>query len=137
MERKILVLTDDSVVIRNLAANIASSIKNQPAIKYSVSVLEAARFSAVDLLPAHAFFLGCEKPRSFAFPYIEDLFAHINLAGRSCGIFSSSATAIKYLASLVRPSEANVGKPLLAVGDAMDGAALQNWAMGIVQEGYQ
>ena len=144
MERKILIIIDNSGTLRDLADSIAASIKNlpskgTPSASYSVSVMEADHLSAVDLLPANAFFLGCEKPRSFSFSYVEDLFAHINLAGRFCGIFSTNFTAIKYLSSLVRSSEVTVSIPPLGESDYTDHMdlpmKLQNWAVDLIKGG--
>ena len=116
----------------NVAKNIAAGLGKPPFSGYPVSTLEAAQFSAVDILPACAFFIGCENQKSFSFPYIEDLFAHINLAGRFCGVFSSNSAAVKYLSNMVRPCDAVVGKPLL-IKDDTDSNTLQNWITDILQ----
>jgi hypothetical protein len=98
-------------------------------------LFQAGSFSGDDLLPAYVFFLGCAEAQPPSFHYIEDLFKHINLAGRSCGIFSSNAKALKYLSSLVRDSEAAVGKPFIIKGGAANSAKLQNWIQSIFKKG--
>jgi hypothetical protein len=134
-KKKILIITDNTASMLNLAMKIASCFRKSPLAHYSISTLEAANFSAVDILPVHAFFLGCDNPQSFSFLYIEDFFGHINLAGRSCGIFSSNAIAIRYLTTLIRPCEAAMGKPFITKPDTVDGTALMEWIMGIVSQG--
>jgi len=134
-KRKILIITDNTASMLNLAIKITSCLKKPPFEDYSVSTLEAANFSAVDIFSARAFFLGCDNPKSFSFLYIEDLFAHINLAGRFCGIFSSNSIAIRYLSNLVRPCEAAVGRPFIVKDDTVDGSILKEWIMDIVNQG--
>ena len=120
--------------MRNLGVSIAAGIK-KIAAGYTVSVIEADGLSATDLLPAHIFFLGCERRKAFSFYYIENLFAHINLAGRQCGIFSTHSTALKYLASFLRSSGVKTGRPLLAGNDAIGGKELEKWIKSIIAQG--
>jgi len=98
-------------------------------------VVNADQFSGDNLLPAQTFFLGCEEPNPSSFYYIEDLLKHINLAGRSCGIFSSNAKALKYLSSLVHDSEAAVGETFLAKNGVADGKLLQKWIQDTLKNG--
>jgi len=134
-KRKVLIITDNTASILKVAKKIASCLRKPPFSDYSVSTLEVAQFSAVDILPVYAFFIGCENPKAFSFLYIEDLFDHINLAGRSCGIFSSNSIAVRYLSTLVRPCEAAVGKPFLFKDDIVDGTTLQRWIIDIIMQG--
>ena len=134
-KRRILIITDDSDSMRNLAVTIAAIIRNPQFAGCTVSMTEAESFSAPDLLPAQTFFLGCEKPGSFSFLYIEDLFAHINLAGKFCGIFSNNSKAVKYLSVFIRDSEVSAGKPLLVKDSTLDNIILQNWVKSIMQQG--
>ncbi|MCL2043033.1 MAG: hypothetical protein FWG89_02725 [Treponema sp.] len=133
MNRKILIVTDNSDQMRKLAAKITAVIMNPPFEQYSVTETAAENFSAEVLLPAPIFFLGCQSKESFSNPYIETLFTHINLAGRTCGIFSANTQAVKYLKTLVRDTGVTAGKPLLVHDDTIDDTELQNWVQGIVQ----
>ena len=132
-DRKIVIITDDAASIQKLAENIVAVIGGVQG--YSAAVIPAEIFSGSELLPAYAFFLGCEAPEPSSFLYIETLLQHINLAGRPCGIFSTGAKTLKYLSSLVRDSEPAVGKPFLAKGGAADGDQLQSWVHGILKRG--
>ena len=134
-KKKTLIITDDSTTMQNLGEKITAIMKGQQFAEYSVVIIKGKDFSATDLLPVQSFFIGCETPKAFSSLYIEDLFAHINLAGRSCGIISNRAGAIKYLSALVRASEATVGKLLLAKDGTVDNMELQNWIHSIIQQG--
>ena len=126
-----MIITDDSAPIRELAENIAAVIGGFQG--YSAAVIPAESFSGSELLPAYAFFLGCEAPGPSSFIYIETLLQHINLAGRPCGIFSTGSKTLKYLSSLIRDSEPAVGKPFLVKGGAADNDKLQGWVHGILK----
>ena len=95
-----------------------------------MAVKTASEFKGNDILPAQAFFLGCEKPEPDSFDYLTDLLKHINLAGRPCGVFSpGSETAAKYLAALVHDSEAALNpEPLFSAS----GPTVKEWAQNIV-----
>ena len=108
-----------------MAAGIAASLKGN-----KVTVKTASDFMGNDILPAEAFFLGCEKPKTGSFAYIEDLFKHINLAGRPCGVFSpGSEKTVKYLASMVRDSEAALNPELFLSGSGGD---ISTWAQKVI-----
>ena len=131
--RKILIITDGSSPVQKLAEDIAAIIGEVPG--YAATVVNAEQFSGDNLLPVKTFFLGCGEPKPLSFLYIEALLKHINLAGRSCGIFSSNAKAIKYLSSLVRDSETAVGKIILAKNAAADNKKLHKWIQDILKKG--
>jgi hypothetical protein len=131
--RKIAIITDGTAPIQELAGNIAAIIGESHG--YSAALFQADGFSGDDLLPAYVFFLGCTEAHPPSFHYIEELFKHINLAGRPCGIFSSSARALKYLSSLVRDSEPAMGKPFRVKGGAANYKKLQNWIQSIFKKG--
>jgi hypothetical protein len=116
--------------MEELAKNIAAIIADYPGC--SAAVIRSDCFSGVDLLPACAFFLGCEKPGPSSFSHLEAFLGHVNLAGRFCGIFSSNAKACKYLSSLVRDSEAAAGRPFLAKAGTADRDKLYHWIQGIL-----
>ena len=129
--KKILIITDDAAPIRQMAEDIAVIIGNNSGC--SVVVVQAEHFAGTDLLSSDAFFLGCESPKLASFSYLEALFAHVNLAGRPCGIFSSNNKAIKYLSALVRDSEVAAAKPLLAKSGTVNGGDLQKWIQGVLE----
>jgi hypothetical protein len=128
--KQIVIITDSATPTQKLAVNIASIIREYQG--YSVAIIQAESFSAVELLPVSAFFVGCSEPEPLSFHYIETFFRHINLAGRSCGIFSSSAKGIKYLSTLLHDSETGLGKPFLAKDNAADSAKLHHWVHSIL-----
>jgi hypothetical protein len=124
-EKTVLIVTDGSEGAVKTAADIAAALKGN-----KVSVKSASEFQGNDILPAEAFFLGCEKPAPDSFAYLEDLLKHINLAGRPCGVFSpASEEAAKYLAGLVHDSEAALkAEPLLSDF----GADVKGWVQSVV-----
>jgi hypothetical protein len=130
MEEKkpVLILIDEAVSSEQTAGVISAALG-----AYQTTILQAASFSGTDLLPAYAFFLGCESPKPPSFEYIEDLFKHINLAGRPCGVFSTDRKALKYLSALIKDSEAVCGKPLLVKTAVADPAEIQKWIQSIVE----
>jgi hypothetical protein len=86
-----------------------------------------ANFTATDILGAAAFFIGCAAPGPASFAGLAKLLAHINLAGRPCGLFSpGSAAAACYLSRLVAPSGA---APRTA--NRVDAGALAPWAAAV------
>ena len=132
MKRKILIIADNSEVTRSVAKNIAAVFGTAPFADWSAAVVSVEDFSPTMLLSARAFLLGCEKPESPEFMPVKELFKHINLAGRPCGVFSSQLNAIKYLSGLVRDSEAALGDPLVIEKGAVDSRKLKKWVGGII-----
>ena len=127
-KKTVLIVTDGSAGMAKLAGDIAAALKGN-----KVSTKAASDFKGNDLLPADAFFLGCEKPRPAAFAYLADLLKHINLAGRPCGVFSSgSEKAAKYLAGLVKDCEAALNPEPLLTG----GGGVKNWAQSVVSRAF-
>ena len=122
-KRTLLIVTDGSGKAEELAGQIAAAFKG-----HNVHRKTASDFRGSDLLPAEAFFLGCEKPAPDSFAYLADLMKHINLAGRPCGVFSpGSKKAVSYLAGLVKDSEVALSpQPLLS------GPEAKTWARGVV-----
>jgi hypothetical protein len=131
-KRKILIITDNGNVTGSVAKDIAAVFGAAPFANWSAAVISAKDFSPTKLLAAHAFLLGCEKPESPDFIPIKDLFKHINLAGRPCGVFSPQANAVKYLSGLVRDSEAALGEPLVVEKGPPGSRKLQKWVGGII-----
>ena len=125
-----LIVTDGSAGTAKLAGEIAAALKDN-----KVSTKAASDFKGNDILPADAFFLGCEKPGPAAFAYLADLLKHINLAGRPCGVFSNgSEKAAKYLAGLVKDCEAALNpEPILEGSDK----GIENWARSVVSRSFR
>jgi hypothetical protein len=107
-----------------MAEQIALELK-----KHNVVIRKASDFTGTDILPADAFFLGCEQPNPPSFTYLSELLRHINLAGRRCGVFSpDSAEPVSYLSGLVRDCEAVLGEPFVAKNQ---GAGLKQWVKSV------
>ena len=123
-----MLVTDGTDSIQVLAKSIAGALTG-----CQVKICAAELFEGTDLLPVEVFFLGCEKPNPASFAYLSDMLAHINLAGKSCGVFSTSAKALKYLSGLVKSCEAALGEPLLAKDGAIKTADLKKWLKGILK----
>ena len=127
-----MIVTDSGSASRSIAKNIAAVFDAAPFAHWSAKVISAEEFSPTHLLPAHAFFLGCEKSDPKEFTGIKEVFKHINLAGRPCGIFSTRANAIKYLSGLVRDSDAAPVIPFISENGAVDSRKLKKWAGSII-----
>jgi hypothetical protein len=117
-KKTVLIVIDGTGQVAKMADDIAAVLKG-----YTVTIKAASEFAGTDLLPADMFFIGCEAPKPASFDYLSDLLKHINLAGRSCGVFSpESEKAASYLAGLLADSEAALyPQPLFA--DSPDIAA--------------
>ena len=128
-EKKVLIVTDGASETTKLAAEIADALKGN-----KVLTKTASEFIGNDILPAEAVFLGCEEPEPGSFNYITDLLKHINLAGRTCGIFSSgSAKAVKYLSSIVKDCEVAMNpQPLVPES----GIGLKTWAQSVISHSF-
>jgi hypothetical protein len=98
----VLIITDGTEQVAKMADDIAAALKED-----TVIIKAASEFAGTDILSADMFFIGCEDPKPVSFDYLSELLKHINLAGRSCGVFSSrSKKAAVYLADLLADSEA-------------------------------
>ena len=128
MKKKVIIITDGSGETAKMAAGIKAALKGN-----TIVIKNASEFKGNDILPADAFFLGCEKPRPESFTYLEDLLKHINLAGRPCGIFSpGSEKAAKYLVNLVHDCEAALNaEPLMGPG-----AAVASWVNKVLSKSF-
>jgi len=131
-KKKILIIADNGAVTGSVAKDVAAVFGSVPFADWSAKVISAKDFSPTMLLSANAFLLGCEKPEPPEFTDIKVLFKHINLAGRPCGVFSPQANAVKYLAGLVRDSEAVLGDPLVVDKGAPDSRKLKKWVGGVI-----
>ena len=117
-------MTDGVPETEKIAADIAGALKGN-----KVLTKTAAEFAGNDILPANAFFLGCKNTAPDSFAYLIDLLKHINLAGRSCGVFSSGTKkTASYLAGLVKDCEAALN-PEFLTDSASD---IKNWAQKVI-----
>ena len=129
-----LILTDGSEGTEEMARGIAAALKGN-----KVSVKNVSEFKGNDILPARAFFLGCEKPKPDSFTYLADLLKHINLAGCCCGVFTPAVNAggshktAKYLTSLFRDSEAVLNPEPLFISSA---AVTKKWVQKVISASY-
>jgi hypothetical protein len=128
IRKTVLIVTDETDSIKKIADAISAELDG-----FQTLIRPAGSFAGTDLLPAGVFFLGCEKSDPPSFAYIADMLKHINLAGRSCGIFSSGGKALKYLSGLVKDCEALVAEPFLVKDGIVDPAVLKKWIRGIVK----
>ena len=128
-KEKVIIITDGTESILSIARSLADSMT-----EYKVSICPVEKFSGTDILPAQIFFIGCEKPSPQSFSYLEELFSHINFAGRKCGVFSTNKNAFKYLEKLVKDSEVTLGEPLLADADVkIKASAAKKWVKGVAK----
>jgi len=124
-KKNVLIVTDGAPETEKMAADIAGALKGS-----KVLTKTAAEFVGNDLLPADAFFLGCENTAPDSFAYLTDLLKHINLAGRPCGIFSpATKKTASYLAGLVKDCEAALNPEFLTGSTS----GVKNWAHNVVR----
>ena len=127
--KRVVIVTDGSEETSKMAKEISAALKSN-----EVTVKTAPDFLGNDLLPADAFFLGCEKPNPGSFTYLEEFLKHVNLAGRPCGVFSPNPEkTVKYLAGLVKDSEAVLHPESIFAGS---GADLKKWANSVVSGSF-
>ena len=126
-KKRVLIVTDGTDSIEAIAKSIKDALTGCKA-----EIRAGESFAGTDLLPAQAFFVGCEKPNPASFEYLSQMLAHINLAGRPCGVFSTTNNALKYLSGIVKDSDAALGEPLLAGDGNIKPAVLKKWLKGIL-----
>jgi hypothetical protein len=118
VKKNALIVTDGTVGIQQMAESIAVAL-----VDFAVTMVPAGAFSGTHILPADIVFFGAEAPKPPAFTYLDTLLQHINLAGRPCGIFSPSGSAVDYLRKMVHDSEMVLcPDPFTGEGD------VQTWA---------
>jgi hypothetical protein len=126
-KKHILIITDGAESTGKMAEHIAGALQDA-----RVVILTASAFSGADILPADIYFFGCEEPRPASFSYLEALLNHINLAGRSCGLFSpNSEKAAQYLAGMVHDSELVLNAVPFVAGDPGE---IQRWVAEVIGE---
>ena len=118
-EKIALILIEDTETMQKAAEELSLALKN-----YKPHLCTGESFSGTDLLRANVFFLGCENSNPASFQYVDKILQHINLAGRSCGIFSTNNKALKYLSKLIEASGVKTANPLLI--DNIDITAVSN-----------
>jgi hypothetical protein len=119
---------DGTDIVKKVSDEVSAALEG-----YQTVVRTAESFVGTDLLPAHAFFLGCSTLKPASFSYIAEMLSHINLSGRPCGVFSPDKKALQYLSGLVKDSGAAEGKPLLVEGGVVDPPQTQKWVQEILQ----
>ena len=127
--KNVLIITDDSKETAEMASGIVAALEGN-----NVSVKAVSKFKGNDILPAEVFFLGCEEANPEPFSYLKDLFKHINLAGRPCGVFSpGSQKAAEFLASMIHDSEAALN-PKLLLGSMKN--EINNWSQDVISKSF-
>jgi len=118
--KTILIVIDGTQKVKKTAEDIAVALKGNKVVLKDASV-----FAGTDLLPADVVFIGCDEPSPPSFRYLDDLFQHINLAGRPLGIFSSgSDKTIQYLTKMVKDSEVALYPEPFIIKNSGD---IKNW----------
>ena len=117
-----LIVTDGTETVGKVAEELSAALSG-----YQTSIRPAESFEGTDLLPAHIFFLGCEKQNPSSFAYLDQMLQHINLAGRPCGVFSTDKKALKYLSDLIKACGASAGEPLLIKDISTASAEVKKW----------
>ena len=129
-KKQISIITDEADKTQDTAKTIAGIIESLPENRYFASIVNAENFSATDLQPAVIFFIGCETPKPASFSKVDELFEHINFAGRSCGIFAQEGKALEYLTKIVNNTEASVSALPL---EEKTEAGLKAWIEGVIE----
>ena len=128
-KKRVVIVTDGSEETVKIASGISAALKTN-----ELTVKAASDFQGNDLLPADAFFLGCEKPNPDSFTYLAKLLKHINLAGRPCGVFTPGPEkTAKYLAGLVKDSEAALHPESVFSGSGTD---IKKWANSVISGSF-
>ena len=127
MNKKVLIITDGTESIQPIARLISDALSG-----FKVKICTAEKFKGTDILPAGAFFIGCEKPNPPSFEYLEKILSHINLASRPCGVFSVKEKPLKYLCKIIKDSEADNLEPLLVSNGKIKKSAMEKWLKKII-----
>ena len=127
VNKKVLIVTDETESIQLIAKSIMSALTD-----YTVIIRCGDKFAGTDLLPTDTFFIGCGKPNPVSFTYLTEMLAHINLADRKCGIFSTNEKSIKYLRKILKDCEAGIDELLLTEGGKGHSALIKKWLKGLI-----
>jgi len=128
VSKKALIITDGTESICSIAKPIEKALAD-----FSVKICNADKFEGTDILPADVFFIGCENPSPASFSYLEEMLAHINLASRKCGVFSTCQKSLKYLSDILKDCEASLGETLLSQDGGYQESDIKNWVKGIIK----
>ena len=122
-KKSVLIITDGT----DSAVQLAECISVESA-DFRVRIIAASDFTGSEILPAAFFYIGCEQPNPPSFEHLEMVLRHINLVGRSCGIFSTGKKqTLSYLSKLVKDCEARVGEPFFAPAGAARAVDVSRW----------
>jgi hypothetical protein len=99
-KKNALVVIDGTESIRKMAADIAAVLKN-----FTLVSETANEFLGTHILSADICFFGSETSNPPSFTTLDTILHHINLAGKPCGIFSTSVSGAEYLRNMVHDSE--------------------------------
>jgi hypothetical protein len=125
--KNLLVISDDAGAA--MAGQIAMCPKFSRT-EWKITRKTGTDFAGTDLLPADLFLVGCAESDPPSFAYLAEMLAHINLAGRPCGLFCPApGPAEDYLRALVRDSEAQVKAEVLTCADE---TAISDWVAKIL-----
>jgi len=126
--KSIIIITDGTEAIQSIALNIKEALNTiNSEKKISSKIYPAHDFHGKEILPADIFFIGCENPSPSSFAWLEEMFSHINLAARKCGIFSVKTKSITYLRSVLKDSEAEIAEPLIAESGKVKKTDVNKW----------
>jgi hypothetical protein len=120
--KRVLIITDEGKTVMAAALSMTNELTG-----YKTVICSGESFAGTDILPTDVFILGCEKPHPASFAYLAEMLAHVNLAGRKCGIFSTNEKAQKYLCNLVKDCDAAVGEPMLIPESAIIKPDVKEW----------
>jgi hypothetical protein len=99
-KKNALIVIDGAESTRKMAVAIAEVLEN-----FIIVSVTANEFSGTHILSADICFFGSETSNPPSFTCLDAILHHINLAGRPCGVFSSSASGAEYLQNMVHDSE--------------------------------
>jgi len=129
VSKKAIIITDGTESINSIAKLISGELTG-----FNIKIIPSDQFVGTDLLPVDTFFIGCENAKPASFAYLEEMLSHINLASRTCRIFSVNEKALKYLDNIVKDCEADTTEGLLALNGEVNNTALKSWLKVLIEE---
>ncbi|GMO54969.1 MAG: hypothetical protein Ta2G_13960 [Termitinemataceae bacterium] len=127
--KKYLVVIDEEKSSSSAALAIVTKLFGN-----DIKVVHGMNFEGTDILPIDFLFIGCNRPSPASFAYFEDVLKHINLAGRECALFSTSAQfgkhAIQYMSKIISDSEIKLCAVPLVTKSINE---LQSWVCDIIE----
>jgi len=125
-----LIVSESLDAVRSLREKIEKVLQEDA----EVTAMDAAQFVPTDLLQADGYFFGADKLDSSEFQELARVLKGINLAGRVCGLFSTtSVLATEGLSSMVADAETRLNPVAFIEKDAADGDALRAWISETLQ----